>query len=79
MRPPANPYQERTMETRIPDPLTIEDLRRDPELILAVHARAHRMRTEARRQLFAGLFRRFRAWQPTRGTPVRQGRRLHAS
>ena len=34
------------MERKIPDPLTVEDLQRDPELIFAVHARGRRMRAE---------------------------------
>jgi hypothetical protein len=32
------------MERKIPVPLTLEDLRRDPDLIFAVHAHARRER-----------------------------------
>jgi hypothetical protein len=40
------------MERRIPDPLTVEDLQRDPELIFAVHARGRRMRAQMRGTLW---------------------------
>ncbi len=67
------------MERQIPDPLTIEALRRDPDLIFAVHARGRRMRAEACNVLLTNLFRRIRAWRPTLGMPTHRGYRLRAS
>lgn len=67
------------MERRIPDPLTLEDLRRDPDLILALRARGRRMMAEENRRLRAELFRRVRAWRPKFGTPVPRGYRLRTS
>lgn len=67
------------MERKIPDPLTVEDLRRDPDLIFAVHARGRRMRAEACSELITALFRRIRAWRPTPSARVRRGYRLRMS
>ena len=67
------------MERQIPDPLTIEHLWRDPDLILAVRARGRRMLAEDSRQLLTELFHRIRAWRPTVGTPVVRVYRLRAS
>ena len=67
------------MERRIPDPLTLEDLRRDPDLIFAVHARARRMRTAEQRQLLGALFKRIWAARPTLGPAAARGYRLGAS
>ena len=67
------------MERRIPDPLTVEDLWRDPDLILAVRARGRRMLAEDTSQLLTELFHRIRAWRPTLGIPVGRVYRLRAS
>ena len=67
------------MERRIPDPLTVEDLRRDPDLIFAVHARARRMRAEEHKRLLGALFNRIRARQPAPGASIARGYRLRAS
>jgi len=67
------------MEHRIPDPLTIEDLRRNPDLILAVRDRGRRMLAAEFRQMLTRLFRRIRPWQPTFGIPVHRRYRLRMS
>ena len=67
------------MERQIPDPLTLEDLRRDPDLIFAVHARGRRMRAEACSELTTTLIRRIRTWWPTPNRSVDHGYRLRTS
>jgi len=67
------------MERRIPDPLTVEDLWRDPDLILALRARGRRMLAEDSRQMLTELFHRIRAWRPGVGIPAVRAYRLRAS
>lgn len=52
------------MERQIPNLLTVEDLRRDPDLIFAVHTRGRRIRSVECGQMLTALYRKLCAWRP---------------